>query len=103
MPKEPIFVYPDTSVFGGLFDEEFAAASGAFFDQVRAGRFVLALSAVVEQELQDAPAQVRSLLRGHEFLLQASGDLARRHSPATGLCPGRDCNRLEGYSDVANP
>ena len=61
MPKEAIFVYADTSVFGGPFDEEFAQASLAFFDQVRAGRFVLALSTVVEEELLDAPANVRSL------------------------------------------
>jgi hypothetical protein len=29
-------VYADTSVFGGVFDEEFTTASRVFFDQVQA-------------------------------------------------------------------
>lgn len=32
MAKRPIKVYADTSVYGGVFDEEFAEASQAFFD-----------------------------------------------------------------------
>ena len=32
----PLRVYADTSVFGGVFDEEFEDASRAFFDQIRA-------------------------------------------------------------------
>ena len=30
----PIRVYADTSVFGGVFDEEFQVASRTFFEQV---------------------------------------------------------------------
>jgi predicted nucleic acid-binding protein len=55
-------VYADTSVFGGVFDEEFAEPSRAFFELVRQGRFRLVISPVVEAELQTAPAQVRALL-----------------------------------------
>ena len=39
-----IRVYADTSVYGGVFDEEFAEASRTFFEQVRGGRFRLILS-----------------------------------------------------------
>jgi hypothetical protein len=33
-----IRIYADTSVFGGVFDDEFAAASKIFFDQVEQGQ-----------------------------------------------------------------
>lgn len=52
-------VYADTSVFGGVFDEEFAEASKEFFQEVRDGRFALVTSAVVQAELEPAPEDVR--------------------------------------------
>jgi len=55
-------VYADTSVFGGCFDEEFAAESRRFFDLVQAGRIKLLLSEVVVRELAGAPARVREVL-----------------------------------------
>jgi predicted nucleic acid-binding protein len=58
----PIRVYADTSVYGGVFDDEFAKASKEFFDQVREGRFALVLSTLVDDELQRAPEEVRRLL-----------------------------------------
>jgi hypothetical protein len=54
----PIRTYADTSVYGGPYDEEFAEASRRFFDQVRAGRFLLVTSAVVSDELEEAPPKV---------------------------------------------
>jgi len=54
-------VYAETSVFGGVFDDEFAGASRLFFDQVRSGRFRLVVSALVEAELEPAPLRVRRL------------------------------------------
>lgn len=56
-----IRVYADTSVYGGVFDEEFAEPSGAFFSEVRQGRFNLILSPLVGDELEDAPVRVREL------------------------------------------
>ncbi len=53
-------VYVDTSVFGGLFDEEFEVPSKSFFDLVRAGRFSLLISDVTRQEIALAPAPVHS-------------------------------------------
>ena len=62
-------VYADTSVYGGAFDEKFEAASKAFFEQVRKGRFILVTSAVVEQEVQRSPLPVQELFA--EFLPEA--------------------------------
>jgi predicted nucleic acid-binding protein len=51
--------YVDASVFGGLFDEEFAEDSRTFFQQVERGRFAILTSALVADELANAPAPVR--------------------------------------------
>lgn len=56
-------VYADTSVFGGVFDGEFAEASRKFFDEVSAGRYELAVSVIVREEIKDAPADVRDFYR----------------------------------------
>lgn len=58
-PVQPIRVYADTSVYGGVFDEEFAKASRAFFQEIDAGRYRLVTSPLLRDELADAPAQVR--------------------------------------------
>ena len=52
-------VYVDTSVFGGVFDQEFEAPSKAFFNLVTAGRFPLLVSDVTRREITFAPAMVR--------------------------------------------
>ena len=62
MPAPAVRVYADTSVFGGCFDEEFAAGSSAFFREVREGLHTLVSSALVEDELVAAPERVRQLL-----------------------------------------
>jgi predicted nucleic acid-binding protein len=53
-------VYADTSVSGGVFDEEFEEASRTFFQQVRAGQFQLVISPVIQAEIEAAPQTVRS-------------------------------------------
>ena len=53
-------IYADTSVFGGVFDQEFSGASKQFFDEVDAGRFVLVTSAVVEAEIEPAPKKIQT-------------------------------------------
>jgi len=59
--KRTIRTYADTSVFGGVFDEEFAAASKAFFSAVKKAKFVLVTSELVRQEVQAGPKTVREL------------------------------------------
>lgn len=61
MDAELLRVYADTSVFGGVFDDEFAEASIIFFEQVREGRFQLVTSAVVQAEIETAPEAVQNL------------------------------------------
>lgn len=58
---EFIRIYADTSVFGGVYDEEFDSASIAFFDQVRDGRRSLVTSDIVRREVTAAPEPVRLL------------------------------------------
>ena len=48
-------VYADTSVFGGVFDEEFETASKVFFDAVKKGSFKLITSELVREEIQVGP------------------------------------------------
>jgi len=54
-------VYTDTSVFGGVFDDEFMTPSRTFFDLVQRGRFVLLVSDISRKEMAGAPTQVQSL------------------------------------------
>lgn len=52
-------IYADTSVFGGVYDEEFAEPSKAFFAEVDAGKFRLFVSAIVQTEIASAPQPVQ--------------------------------------------
>ncbi|MBI5314765.1 MAG: type II toxin-antitoxin system VapC family toxin [Nitrospirae bacterium] len=54
-------VYADTSVFGGVFDEEFRETSRTLFRQIRDGRFSLVTSALVQEEIAPAPPDVQRL------------------------------------------
>lgn len=61
--RDPIRAYADTSVFGGVFDDEFAAPSRLFFQQVEQGRFLLAVSDTIRREIGGAPEQVRAFFQ----------------------------------------
>jgi predicted nucleic acid-binding protein len=67
-----LLVYVDTSVFGGLFDPEFEAATRRFFQLADAGRFRLAVSRQVDDEIAPAPAKVKRFfddsLPGMEYI-----------------------------------
>lgn len=52
-------IYTDTSVFGGVFDDEFRDVSETFFRQVKKGDFILCVSEVVCREIEAAPAKIR--------------------------------------------
>jgi len=59
--RRTISAYADTSVFGGVFDDEFREPSRAFIDAVRVGRFTLVTSELVRREIAVAPQTVRQL------------------------------------------
>jgi hypothetical protein len=67
---QPVRVYADTSVYGGVFDEQFSAASRAFFALVRQGRFRLILSALVRTEIVQAPEHVRAFVTDCERMAE---------------------------------
>ena len=62
-------VYADTSVFGGMFDEEFETASKMLFDAVKKGLFKLITSELVREEIQVGPQKVLDIFE--EFLVIA--------------------------------
>ena len=55
-------VYVDTSVFGGCFDDEFAEESKSLFEDMKAGKFLLVISATTLGELERAPEHVQRVL-----------------------------------------
>ncbi len=62
MMKRRLRIYPDTSVFGGLFDDEFRVPSVTFWDAVAGGAFDVVVSALTEAELRRAPERVRAMV-----------------------------------------
>ena len=58
-------IYADTSVFGGVFDQEFSGPSKQFFAEIDAGRFILVTSAVVAAEIEPAPGEIRAFFAGY--------------------------------------
>lgn len=56
-------IYIDTSVFGGFFDEEFAEHTIPLFDRIRNEEFILLYSTVTQDELEQAPEQVKELVK----------------------------------------
>ena len=52
-------LYFDTSVFGGVYDEEFEEISTLLFEKVRLGQIICVYSDLSETELQKSPQRVR--------------------------------------------
>jgi hypothetical protein len=73
MATKTVRVYADTSVYGGVMDEEFPAASRTFLDQARAGRFQLVVSPVLEAEIGGAPEGVAAVYREMAALSESTG------------------------------
>jgi len=55
-------VYIDTSVVGGVFDEEFQFWTNIFFEEVIKDQFKIATSELLFEELERAPEQVRNYI-----------------------------------------
>jgi predicted nucleic acid-binding protein len=56
-------LYIDTSVFGGHYDIEFAEFTVPLFKRIFAGEFILLFSTVTQDELENAPDNVKELVR----------------------------------------
>jgi hypothetical protein len=48
-------LYFDTSVFGGIYDEEFEEITSALFEKVKLGQIICVYSDLSTAELQNAP------------------------------------------------
>ena len=55
-------LYIDTSVFGGLFDEEFLEFTRPLFERIQKGEFKLLFSTVTQDELTLEPEDVKKLV-----------------------------------------
>ena len=53
-------LYFDTSVFGGVYDEEFEEISILLFEKVKLGKIICVYSDLSETELKNAPEKVRN-------------------------------------------
>jgi hypothetical protein len=60
-------LYFDTSVFGGVYDEEFEEVSLLLFEKVKLGQIICVYSDLSETELRNAPERVR------DFFSKVSG------------------------------
>ena len=63
-------IYADTSVFGGVFDIEFAEHTKRFFAEIDTGHFTLVTSAIVEAEIEPAPEKVRNFFAHYEAIAE---------------------------------
>ncbi len=52
-------LYSDTSVFGGICDDEFSVVTNKLFDMVRSGEIICVFSGLTETELENAPYLVK--------------------------------------------
>jgi predicted nucleic acid-binding protein len=59
-------IYVDTSIIGGYFDSEFAADTQALFKRLENNEIVFVVSSVLDDELEDAPQQVKELLNKYD-------------------------------------
>ena len=59
-----IRAYLDTSVFGGVHDQQFSEASRRLFDRVHRGDFIVLVSAETLRELARSPEDVQSTWQG---------------------------------------
>ena len=59
-------IYIDTSVVGGVYDEEFEKETKALFRRLEKGEVVFVISDLLREELEDAPANVKQLLDSYD-------------------------------------
>ena len=55
-------LYLDTSIFGGYYDDIFMRETRLLFEKIKAGKYHVFISDIVENELENAPENVKKLL-----------------------------------------
>ena len=62
MKPKILHLYIDTSVVGGYFDSEFDTDTKQLFDEIKQGKYRIIISDVTEDELLEAPEEVKKLI-----------------------------------------
>jgi predicted nucleic acid-binding protein len=62
MKGRKLVLYLDTSVIGGYYDKEFEQDTKPLIESIRKGEFEIQYSTITEEELLNAPLQVRELI-----------------------------------------
>jgi predicted nucleic acid-binding protein len=62
MIEKKISLYLDTSIFGGYYDEIFMQDTRLLFEKIKARKYNVLISDIVENELENAPRNVKDLL-----------------------------------------
>lgn len=75
MQSKTLTLYIDTSVIGGYFDIEFEKETRILFDNIEIQKYEIMYSSVTEDELLNAPEQVKNLLNGISSSLLKKVDL----------------------------
>jgi predicted nucleic acid-binding protein len=57
------WIYLDTSIFGGLYDEEFKEFTEPLFERIKNFEFKIIHSNVTEQELENAPERIKATIK----------------------------------------
>jgi predicted nucleic acid-binding protein len=92
-------IYKDTSVFGGYFDEEFAEHTKALFERIRNEEFTVLYSSVTQDELTNAPEQMKTLVKGLNSELTQFLDL---NEEATELAKDYILEKVVGQTSFAD-
>lgn len=56
-------MYLDTSIFGGLYDEEFQEYTEPLFERIKQSEFLIIFSNITEQELEYAPDKIKETIK----------------------------------------
>ena len=60
-------LYLDTSIFGGYYDDIFMRETRLLFEKIKADKYNVFISDLVEKELENAPENVRKLLKDIKY------------------------------------
>ncbi|MCL1946349.1 MAG: type II toxin-antitoxin system VapC family toxin [Chitinivibrionia bacterium] len=69
MINKAMSLYLDTSVIGGYFDKEFERDTRLLFQKIKEGEYIVFISDLVEDELENAPERVKKILDELDYKL----------------------------------
>jgi len=67
MVNKKTSLYLDTSIFGGFYDDIFMRDTRLLFEKIKAEKYSVFISDIVEGELKNAPENVRNLLKDIKY------------------------------------